>query len=89
MIDLDSYDLVPVDSNAIAQAVLEATGYTLATVTETPYSVSNPTLPYSYWFVNFPEGIPVTLPHQLQLFGIIATNTYLPRKTTIVQCNQC
>jgi hypothetical protein len=85
----NKYDLVPVDSNSVAQAVHEATGLTPAAVTETTYSVSNPTLPYSCWFVNFPEGTPATLPRQIRLFGTVATATFLPRKTAIVQCNRC
>jgi hypothetical protein len=78
-----------VDTQAIAQAVLEATGISPTLVTETLHSASNPTLPYTCWFINFSEGTPTTLPRQLRLFGTIATATYLPHKTTIVQCNQC
>ena len=83
------YTLVPVDSHAVAQAVLEATKLSPASVTETTYSVTNPTLPYSCWFVNFPEGTPAAIPRQLRLFGTVATTAYLPRKTTIVQCSRC
>ena len=81
--------LVPVDAQAIAQAVLEATKLAPTSVTETTYSVSNPTLPYSCWFVNFPEGTPPTISRQLRLFGTVATATFLPKRTAIVQCNRC
>jgi hypothetical protein len=81
--------LIPVDAQTIAHTVLEATRIAPVSVTETTYSVSNPTLPYSCWFVNFPEGTPTTIPRQLHLFGTVATATYLPRKTTIVQCSRC
>jgi hypothetical protein len=81
------HTLVPVDSHAVAQAVLEATKLSPASVTETTYSVTNPTLPYSCWFVNFPEGTPAAIPRQLRLFGTVATTAYLPRKTIIVQCS--
>lgn len=76
--------LVLVDAQAIAQAVLEATQLAPALVTETTYSISNPALPYLYWFVNFPEGTSTTIPRQLRLFGTVATATYLPRKTSTV-----
>lgn len=83
------YDLLTVDSQAMAQAVLEATTLSPASVTETTHSISNPTLPYSSWFVNFPEGTLATIPRQLHLFGTVATAVYLPRKTTTIQCNRC
>jgi hypothetical protein len=84
-----SYSLVPVDRLAVAQAVLEATGLTPVSVTETTFSISNPTLPYSCWFANFAEGTPTTVPRQLRLFGTVATATHLPRKSAIVQCSRC
>jgi hypothetical protein len=89
ILDTGDYTLVPVDSYAIAQAVTEATKLSPASVTETTFSISNPTLPYSCWFINFPEGTPTTIPSRLRLFGTTAIATHLPRKTNIVQCNRC
>jgi hypothetical protein len=83
------YSLVPVEAQAVAQAVQEAITYALTAVTETTYSMANPSLLYSCWFVNFPEGTLATIPRQLCLFGIVAIATYLPRKTTVVQCSRC
>ena len=81
---------VQVDSKRLAQEVIEATGIIPISVIETRYSASNPALPYSCWFVNFPEGTSqMAIPRQLRLFGMVATATYLPRKTTTIQCNRC
>jgi hypothetical protein len=84
-----TYSLVPVDSQLIIQAVAEATMITPVSATETTYSVSNPHLHCSSWFVNFPEGTTTAIPRQLRIFGITATTRFLPRKTTVVQCNRC
>jgi hypothetical protein len=85
----NKYSLVLVDSNAVALAVTDATGLTPTSVTQTTPSATNPNLPYSSWFVNFPDGTTTTLPSQLRLFGATASARLLPRKTTVIQCNRC
>jgi hypothetical protein len=85
----NEYTLVPVDSKAMALAVTESTGFAPASVSETSFSASNPNLPTSSWFVNFPEGFSSTLPHQLRVFGVTANARLLARKLTTVQCNRC
>jgi hypothetical protein len=49
-----SNSLVPVVAQAVAHAVHEATTLTPTSIAETTYSISNPHLLYSSWFVNFP-----------------------------------
>jgi hypothetical protein len=57
-----SYSLVPVVAQAVAHAVYEATALTPTSIAETAYSISNPYLLYSSWFVNFLEGTLTTVP---------------------------
>jgi hypothetical protein len=58
----NSYSLVLVVAQAVAHAVYEATSLTPISIAETTYSISNPYLLYSSWFVNFPEGTLTTVP---------------------------
>jgi hypothetical protein len=51
-----SYSLVLVVAQAVAHTVYEATALTPTSIAETAYSISNPYLLYSSWFVNFSEG---------------------------------
>jgi hypothetical protein len=85
----NKYSLVLVDSKAVASAVTDATGLTPISVTETSFSASNPHLAHSSWFVNFSEGTKTPLPHQLRLFGAVASARLMARKTTVIQCNRC
>ena len=79
-----------VTPDAMIRQVTQVIGVTPVSVTETKHSASNPTLPYTCWFVNFPEGSPVSLvPRQPRLFGVVATATFLPRKSATIQCNRC
>ena len=84
-----SYGLVPVHAQAVIQEVAEATGLSPVAAVETKYSTTNLALPFTSWFINFPEGITATIPRQLRLFGTSATARYLPRKTSVVQCTRC
>jgi hypothetical protein len=85
----NTYSLVPVNFQAIIQAVTESIGHSPVSVTETSSSVTNPYHPYTSWFVNFPEGTPTTLHCHLQLFGVGAAARSLPQKTTVIQCSRC
>jgi hypothetical protein len=58
----NSYRLVLVVAQAVTHAVYEATTLTPTSIAETTYSISNPHLLYSSWFVNFPEGTSATVP---------------------------
>jgi hypothetical protein len=85
----NKYALVPVDSEAVAQAVTDEIGLSPISVTQTSYSATNDHLPYSSWFVNFPEGTTTPIPRHLRLFGVTTTTRPLAQKTTVVQCNRC
>jgi hypothetical protein len=89
ILDDGSYGLVPVHAQAVVKEVTEATGIPPVAAVETRFSASNPALPFTSWFVNFPEGTTATIPRQLRLFGASTTARHLPRKTSVVQCTRC
>ena len=79
----------PVDASSLAIAIVEATGLTPVSITQTKASESNDDIFPTSWFVNFPESSKASLPPRIQLLGALVSTKFLDRKVNTIQCTNC